>query len=150
MIKTTYETLMSEMKRETLYIFGSLALFAWIAMTYFLFVHRPSSSLEEIRRSRYQALSDRLQSFEIRYQWVNWITKVNIYIIFSNKRFGLNQSQSTLDETDQFHFFLLSFPDWTRALSRVVSFCPKSKALLFKRYQMKIRPIRLTRIRTTG
>ena len=52
------------MKKFTLYVCGSLSVFAWVAMTYFLFVHRPSVSLEEARRSRIGALEGRVQEFE--------------------------------------------------------------------------------------
>lgn len=37
-----------KMRKDTLYALGSVALFAWICMTYFLFVHRPN--LEAARR----------------------------------------------------------------------------------------------------
>jgi hypothetical protein len=57
---------MLEMRKDTLYAFGSLAVFAWVAMTYFLFVHRPHISLEEIRRTRIVALKDRAQDFEVK------------------------------------------------------------------------------------
>lgn len=58
--------LMLEMRKDTLYAFGSLAIFAWVAMTYFLFVHRPHISLEEVRRTRIVALKDRTQDFEVK------------------------------------------------------------------------------------
>jgi hypothetical protein len=50
------------MRKDTLYIFGSLALFAWVAMTYFLFVHRPN----DLKKPRLDALLGRIQNFEIR------------------------------------------------------------------------------------
>ena len=57
---------MLEMRKDTLYAFGSLAVFAWVAMTYFLFVHRPHISLEEVRRTRIVALKDRTEDFEVK------------------------------------------------------------------------------------
>jgi hypothetical protein len=45
-----------EMRKDSLYVCGSLALFAWIAMTYFLFMHRPNSSTGDLRRSRLEAI----------------------------------------------------------------------------------------------
>ena len=53
------------MRKDTLYIFGSLALFAWAAMTYFLFVHRPNN-FADLRKSTLDALQDRIQTFEVR------------------------------------------------------------------------------------
>ena len=49
-----------------MYIFGSLALFAWVAMTYFLFVHRPNHSVSDLQRSRLESLQDRVHTFEVR------------------------------------------------------------------------------------
>ena len=54
------------MRKDTLYIFGSLALFAWVAMTYFLFVHRPNHSVSDLQRSRLESLQDRVHTFEVR------------------------------------------------------------------------------------
>ena len=53
------------MRKGTLYIFGSLALFAWAAMTYFLFIHRPNN-LADLRKLKIDALQDRIQTFEVR------------------------------------------------------------------------------------
>jgi len=53
------------MRKDTLYIFGSLALFAWAAMTYFLFVHRPNN-YADLRKSKLDAIQDRIQTFEVR------------------------------------------------------------------------------------
>ena len=59
------------MKKDKLYIFGSLALFAWISMTYFLFVHKPNS-LEgrgaggSSRTLELDSLKTRLSNFEER------------------------------------------------------------------------------------
>ena len=57
---------MVDMKRNNLYAFGSLAVLAWVAMTYFLLVHRPNNNLEDIRRSRIGALEDKLQEVEVK------------------------------------------------------------------------------------
>ena len=54
------------MRKDTLYIFGSLALFAWVAMTYFLFVHRPNHNVSDLQRSRLESLQERIHTFEVR------------------------------------------------------------------------------------
>jgi len=68
-----------KMRKDKLYAFGSLALFVWISMTYFLFVHKPNA--EAVRRRlahglamddkkeisiALSSLSDRVDSFEVR------------------------------------------------------------------------------------
>jgi len=40
--------IVTKMRKDKLYAFGSLALFVWISMTYFLFVHRPNA--EAVRK----------------------------------------------------------------------------------------------------
>ena len=57
---------MVDMKKDHLYAFGSLAILAWVAMTYFLFVHRPNNNLEDIRRSRIGVLEQKLHEFEVK------------------------------------------------------------------------------------
>ena len=55
------------MKKDKLYLFGTLALFAWISMTYFLFVHRPKSvesSGSGGRISELNSLKSRMTNFE--------------------------------------------------------------------------------------
>ncbi len=57
------------MKKDKLYLFGTLALFAWISMTYFLFVHRPKSvesSGSDRRLSELNALKSRMTNFEFK------------------------------------------------------------------------------------
>lgn len=61
--------IISKMRKDKLYAIGSLALFVWISMTYFLFVHRPNG--EAVRR-RLVGLTDKetvqnsLNSFRIK------------------------------------------------------------------------------------
>ena len=43
------ENVASKMRKDKIYVFGSLALFLWICMTYFLFVHRPNPA-ESLRK----------------------------------------------------------------------------------------------------
>ena len=53
------------MRKDRIYIFVSITLFAWISMTYFLFVHRPSST--EAGHSRFaemNSLKSRVSNFE--------------------------------------------------------------------------------------
>lgn len=55
------------MKKDTVFAFGSLALFAWVSITWFLFVHRPNISMEELRKdtfSRIKDLQDRVDRFD--------------------------------------------------------------------------------------
>ncbi len=48
MLENVSSTHLGKMRKDKLYAFGSLALFVWISMTYFLFVHRPNA--EAVRR----------------------------------------------------------------------------------------------------
>ena len=57
---------MVDMKKDHLYAFGSLTILAWVAMTYFLFVHRPNNNLEDIRLSRIGVLEQKLHEFEVK------------------------------------------------------------------------------------
>ena len=73
-LKSVNDFLSVKMRKDRLYAFGSLALFIWISMTYFLFVHKPNN--EAVRRRFLQlsdkreisqniaVLSDRVSSFE--------------------------------------------------------------------------------------
>jgi alpha-1,3-mannosyl-glycoprotein beta-1,2-N-acetylglucosaminyltransferase len=59
------------MKKDKLYVCGSLALFAWIAMTYFLFVHRPQEGRVAIERdtgrlAELNSLKSRMSNFEFK------------------------------------------------------------------------------------
>ena len=57
------------MKKDKLYLFGTLALCAWISMTYFLFVHRPKSvesSGSGDRISELNSLKSRMTNFEFK------------------------------------------------------------------------------------
>jgi hypothetical protein len=59
------------MKKDKLYVCGSLALFAWIAMTYFLFVHRPQEGRVAIggdtgRLAELNSLKSRMSNFEFK------------------------------------------------------------------------------------
>ena len=64
--------LLFKMRKDRLYVFGSLTLFVWISMTYFLFVHRPNSEavrrrlgLEDRSTLTIASLSARINDFEI-------------------------------------------------------------------------------------
>ena len=58
------------MRKDKLYAVGSLALFVWMSMTYFLFVHRPNG--EAVRRrlvgliDKDKTVSDSIDSFRIK------------------------------------------------------------------------------------
>ena len=58
------------MKKDKLYVCGSLALVAWIAMTYFLFVHRPHEGRVAIGATGHLAelnsLKSRMSNFEFK------------------------------------------------------------------------------------
>ena len=62
--------IIAKMRKDKLYAVGSLALFVWISMTYFLFVHRPNG--EAVRRrlvgliDKDQTVSDSINSFRIK------------------------------------------------------------------------------------
>ena len=61
------------MRKDQLYAFGSLTLFVWISMTYFLFVHRPNAGAVKRRLGlsrdgsslTVESLAKRIDGFEI-------------------------------------------------------------------------------------
>lgn len=72
MIKTfnVGSKILTKMRKDRFYAFGSLALFVWISMTYFLFVHRPNA--EAVRRrlvglvDKDKTVQDSIKEFRIK------------------------------------------------------------------------------------
>ena len=67
------QAIFNKMRKDRLYALGSLTLFLWISMTYFLFVHRPNAEvfrrrlgLEERSKLSVSSLAARIDEFEIK------------------------------------------------------------------------------------
>ena len=67
------QAIVNKMRKDRLYALGSLTLFLWISMTYFLFVHRPNAEvfrrrlgLEERSKLTVASLANRIDEFEVK------------------------------------------------------------------------------------